>query len=119
MLHVYQQTLDAFPDTSWACYSPRPGTKSEHPLGRACDITFGNPIGQRPTPEQRELGWDVTNWVKDNAETLGVEYLIWDGKIWSLKRDDEGWREYNGGGMHDPSDITGGHYDHLHITVSE
>jgi biotin carboxyl carrier protein len=119
MLHVYQQTLAAFPDTSWACYSPRPGTKSEHPVGRACDVTFGNPIGQRSTPEQRELGWDVTNWLKDNAETLGVEYLIWDGKIWSLARDDEGWREYNGGGMHDPSDITGGHYDHLHITVSE
>ena len=80
---------------------------------------FGNAIGQRPTPQQRELGWEVTNWVKDHAEALGVEYLIWDGKIWALSRDDEGWREYNGGGMHDPSDITGGHYDHLHITVSE
>ena len=45
---LYQQTLAAFPDTGWGCYSPRPGTKSEHPLGRACDITFGNRIGQRP-----------------------------------------------------------------------
>lgn len=119
MLHAYEQTYAAFPDTTWACYSPRPGTQSEHPLGRACDAAFGNAIGQRPTPQQRELGWQVTNWVKDHAEALGVEYLIWDGKIWALSRDDEGWREYNGGGMHDPSDITGGHYDHLHITVSE
>ena len=23
------------------------------------------------------------------------------------------------GGMHDPNDVTGGHYDHVHITVKE
>ena len=84
MLHLYQQTLAAFPDTGWGCYSPRPGTKSEHPLGRACDITFGNRIGQRPTPAQLDTGWKVTNWMKDNAEVLGVEYLIWQGQVWSV-----------------------------------
>ena len=119
MLHLYQQASATFPDTSWACYSPRPGTRSEHPLGRACDITFGNPIGGRPTLEELEAGWAVTNWMKDHAKTLGVEYLIWQGQIWSLARADEGWRPYNGGGMHDPSDVTGGHYDHLHVTVQE
>lgn len=117
MLHLYQQTLAAFPDTGWGCYSPRPGTKSEHPLGRACDITFGNQIGQRPNPAQLEAGWRVTNWMKDNADVLGVQYLIWQGQIWSLARDADGWRPYNGGGMHDPASITGGHYDHLHVTV--
>lgn len=93
MLHLYQQTLAAFPpDTGWGCYSPRPpGTKSEHPpLGRACDITFGNRIGQRPTPPaQLDAGWKVTNWMKDNADVLGVEYLIWQGQIWSVARDAE------------------------------
>ncbi|GAA2121880.1 M23 family metallopeptidase [Kocuria atrinae] len=117
MLHLYAQTTAAFPDTSWACYSPRPGTVSEHPVGRACDGTFGNAIGEQPTAEQRELGWEVTNWMKDHAETLGVEYLIWDGLIWSLARDAEGWRPYDGGGMHDPDDVTGGHFEHLHVTV--
>ncbi|NHN54359.1 M23 family metallopeptidase [Calidifontibacter sp. DB0510] len=117
MLHLYQQGTAAFSDTSWACYSPRRGTRSEHPLGRACDLTFGNAIGQHPTPAQLEAGWEVTNWMKDHAETLGVEYLIWQGKIWSLARDAEGWRDYTGGGMHDPGDVTGGHYDHLHVTV--
>ncbi len=117
MLHLYQQGTAAFPDTSWACYSPRPGTRSEHPLGRACDLTFGNAIGQHPTPAQLEAGWDVTNWMQDHAETLGVEYLIWQGKMWSLARDADGWRDYSGGGMHDPGDVTGGHYDHLHVTV--
>ncbi|WGX98861.1 M23 family metallopeptidase [Nocardioides sp. L-11A] len=117
MLHLYTQSIAVFPDTSWVCYSPRPGTVSEHPLGRACDGTFGNAIGEHPTPEQRELGWEVTNWMQDHAETLGVEYLIWDGLIWSLARDAEGWRPYDGGGMHDPDSIAGSHVDHLHITV--
>lgn len=117
LAHLMAQTKAAFPDAGWGCYSPRPGTKSEHPLGRACDITFGNAIGHYPTPGQLEAGWKVTNWMKDNAEVLGVEYLIWQGKIWSLARDDQGWRPYNGGGMHDPGNVTGGHFDHLHVTV--
>jgi hypothetical protein len=117
MAQAMAQAKTAFPDTSWACWSPRPGQQSEHPLGRACDVAFGNPIGTRPTPAQLEAGWQATNWLKANADTLGVEYLIWQGKIWSLGRDSEGWRPYNGGGMHDPTDVTGGHYDHLHITA--
>jgi hypothetical protein len=117
MLHLYEQTLAQFPDTGWGCYSPRPGTQSEHPLGRACDLTFGNAIGQYPTAEQLDYGWQVTEWMQTHAEALGVEYLIWQGKIWSLSRDAEGWRPYNGGGMHDPDNVTGGHYDHLHVTV--
>src|SRR3546814_7665455 len=59
-----------------------------------------------------DLGWKVTNWMKANAETLGVQYLIWQGKIWSVARSAKGWRPYDGGGMHDPASITGGHYDH-------
>ena len=117
MAYIMAQAKAAFPDTGWGCYSPRPGTKSEHPLGRACDITFGNRIGQRPTAAQLEAGWKVTNWMKDHADVLGVEYLIWQGKVWSVARADQGWRPYNGGGMHDPASITGGHYDHLHVTA--
>lgn len=119
LAHLMAQARAVFPDSSWACYSPRPGTRSEHPLGRACDITFGNRIGTHPTPAQLEDGWRVTNWMKDHAESLGVEYLIWQGQIWSLARDTEGWRPYDGGGMHDPGDVTGGHYDHLHVTVRD
>jgi murein DD-endopeptidase MepM/ murein hydrolase activator NlpD len=112
LLHLHTQATAAFPETSWACNSPRPGTVSEHPLGRACDLTFSNTIGQRPTPAQLEAGWQVTNWMKDHAQTLGVEYLIWQDKIWSLARDAEGWRDYTHG-----TDITTQHIDHLHVTV--
>lgn len=116
--YVLSQVRARFPESSWACWSPRPGTKSEHPLGRACDGTFGNSIGQAAKGHALEYGWEVTNWLKANATKLGVEYLIWQGKIWSVARSSEGWRSYNGGGMHDPAGITGGHYDHLHFTIA-
>ncbi len=41
----------------------------------------------------------------------------WQGLIWSAARNDGGWRPYDGGGVHDPESPTGGHYNHLHITV--
>ncbi len=116
--HVLAQVQKNFPDSHWSCWSERPGTKSEHPLGRACDGTFGKSIGTAATGPALDFGWTVTNWLKSNAETLGVEYLIWQGRIWSVARASEGWRPYDGGGMHEPNSVTGGHYDHLHFTVA-
>lgn len=116
---VLAQVEKNFPDSRWSCWSPRTGQKSEHPLGRACDGTFGNSIGTAASGHALDYGWEVTDWLKNNAETLGVEYLIWQGRIWSVARNSEGWRPYDGGGMHDPNSITGGHYDHLHFTVAD
>lgn len=115
--HILAQAQANFPESSWACWAPRPGQPSEHSLGRACDGTFGNSLGTAATGPALDYGWQVTNWLKDNAETLGVEYLIWQGRIWSVARRAEGWRPYDGGGMHDPNTVTGGHYDHLHWTA--
>lgn len=117
--HVLAQVREHFPATVWSCWSPRVGDKSEHPLGRACDGTFGNSIGTAATGNALDLGWRVTNWLKANAQSLGVGYLIWQGRIWSVARSSEGWRPYDGGGMHDPHNVTGGHFDHLHFTVAE
>lgn len=114
---VLAQVRQQFPNTAWSCYSPRPGQPSEHSLGRACDGTFGNSIGTAATGPALDMGWKVTNWMKTNAKTLGVEYLIWQGKIWSVTRSAEGWRTYDGGGIHNAFSTTGGHYDHLHFTV--
>lgn len=117
LAHLITETKGAFGEGSWACWSPRPGTKSEHPLGRACDITFSNRIGTLPNNDQIAQGWQMATWLQAHADALHVEYLIWQGQIWSRRRADEGWRAYDGGGMHDPTDPTGGHYDHLHVTV--
>src|SRR5699024_11800454 len=50
MRSVYEQTLSGFPESTWACWSERPGSKSEHPLGRACDVAFGDTISGWPDP---------------------------------------------------------------------
>lgn len=55
--------------------------------------------------------------MKDNADVLSVQYLIWQGQIWPLAREADDWRPYNGGGMHDPASITGGHDDHLAVLM--
>lgn len=117
--HILDQVQTAFPDSHWVCYSPRPGQASDHPLGRACDGTFGNAIGEAATGDALELGWAVTNWLQEHADILGIDYLIWQGQIWSAGRADEGWRDYDGGGMHDAESITGGHYDHVHLSAVE
>jgi len=115
--HVLAQLRNNFPDSSWACWSDRPGTDNEHELGQSCDGTFGNSIGHAASGSALTDGWRVTNWLKDNAKTLGVEYLIWQGRIWSVARAAEGWRRYDGGGMFDPTSVTGGHFDHVHLTT--
>ena len=104
----------SFPTSGGVATHPVPVRNRSIPwAGRA----ICNAIGQYPTAEQLTYGWQVTEWMQTHAEALGVEYLIWQGRIWSPGRDAEGWRPYNGGGMHDPDNVTGGHYDHLHVTV--
>ncbi|AYY12993.1 hypothetical protein EF847_10055 [Actinobacteria bacterium YIM 96077] len=115
--HLIAETRRAFPNAGWSCWDQRPGSDSDHPRGRACDVTFGNAIGEHPTDAQRTEGWRMTTWLQTHANALWVDYLIWDGLIWSLNRADEGWRPYDGGGMHNPDDVTGGHHDHVHLSV--
>ena len=101
-----------------SCWSKRPwNPDSDHPLGRGCDYTFGR-IGAFPDALDRERGWVLAEWLRVNADPLAVSYVIWQGQIWSSRRADEGWRPYTGGGVYDPSDPTGGHYDHIHVSVS-
>lgn len=114
---VMDLALAEFPGSSWSCWSPRPGTRSEHPLGRACDVTYGNALGEAPVGEALEQGWAMTAWLQTHAEVLGVDYVIWQGGIWSSRWRGAGWRPYDGGGMYDPTDVTGGHFDHLHVSV--
>jgi len=113
--YILAQVQAAFPGSTWACWSQRSG-RSEHPRGRACDGTFGNSIDTPATGAALEQGWTVVNWLKAHAQQLGVEYLIWQGRLWSVARAAEGWRSYDGGGTHDPASVTGGHLDHAHWT---
>jgi hypothetical protein len=118
MAHLYAETRNAFPHSYWSCYSPRPGMVSDHSIGKACDVTYGNRIGEFPAKEHVAAGWQMSHWLIEHAADLHVHYLIWQGKIWSINRASEGWRPYDGGRYYDPSSPTGGHYDHLHISVN-
>lgn len=73
----------------------------EHSQGIAVDIMVS---GAR--------GWEVAEFVRANYTALGVSYLIYAQKIWSVERSGEGWR-----GMSDRGSVTANHYDHVHVTV--
>ncbi|MGL5829396.1 MAG: hypothetical protein ACRC0L_07490, partial [Angustibacter sp.] len=90
--------------------------KSDHPKGRACDV-FPGPGGQRPSAAQKARGDKLAATLKAGAPKNNVSYIIWYGRIWSVEKADQGWRTYDGGGVYDPDDIIGGHFDHLHISM--
>lgn len=85
---------------------------SNHNTGNALDCTISNAIGTYPNAAQKEQGWKLANWLKKYASKLDVRYVIWQGKIWSVARSSEGWRNYTAG-----SGVTGGHYDHVHVSM--
>lgn len=70
-----------------------------HPAGRALDFMC--------TPAQ---GGPLAAYAQANANRLGVEYVIWQQRIWSTGRAAEGWR-----GMEDRGSATQNHMDHVHV----
>ncbi|WP_046469315.1 coiled-coil domain-containing protein [Allosalinactinospora lopnorensis] len=82
----------------------------EHPKGRACDFMVAK--YRMPTKEQNERGQAIADWAQDNAERLGIMYIIWRQQIWDIRRGDDGWRD-----MDDRGSITENHFDHVHISM--
>lgn len=73
----------------------------EHAQGIAVDIMVSG-----------EAGWQVAEFVRANYADLGVSYLIYSQRIWSVERGSEGWRP-----MSDRGSVTANHYDHVHVTT--
>ncbi|WP_143465832.1 hypothetical protein [Kribbella sp. ALI-6-A] len=97
-----------------SCWDPHLwNPTSDHPKGRACDVFVGG--DGRRAPAVRAKGDRIANWTIQTAGTTGVKYLIWYGKIWSARTGT--WKPYNGGGIYDPSNATGGHFDHVHVSL--
>ena len=57
----------------------RPDPLPDHPSGRAVDMM----IPDYRTSEGKAFGWQVAHWLKDHRTQLGIQYLIFDAKIWS------------------------------------
>ena len=94
----------------------RPGNpNSDHPAGNGVDVM----IPDYSSPAGVALGDAIAQWLVANRKKLGVKYVIWNERIWSVARADEGWRLcgttagscYNG-----PSD-TASHRDHIHVST--
>ncbi len=114
MLGRVEKGFGDLPVSCWDEHARNPS--SDHPRGRACDYTFGR-IGEFPGDDEVDDGWLLATWLKKNSKRLHVSYVIWQGQIWV--RGDDDWREYTGGGVYDPEDPTGGHYDHVHVSLKD
>lgn len=112
MIAQTRLAFGALPGSCWDEHAWNPD--SDHPDGRACDWTFGQ-LGSFPGPEDTRRGWLVAEWYRANAAALRISYVIWQGQVWIPR---SGWTRYGGGGVYDPTDPTGGHYDHVHVSVA-
>lgn len=124
--NAYEQVTAAFgrpgsdrPIRSAGCWDAHTwNPTSDHPKGRACDF-FPGPPSVFAHGADLDTGWRLATWLRLHADALHVAYVIWQGRIWTDGEPDlDGWgRAYAGGGIYDPQDPTGGHYDHVHMSI--
>ena len=99
VIAVHEAVCAAFPEiTTYGTYRD---DGSEHGQGLAIDIMVS---GSR--------GWEVAEFVRANYSELGVNYIMYSQKIWSVDRSGEGWRY-----VEDRGSATANHYDHVHVTT--
>jgi hypothetical protein len=99
VLAVHRAVCAAFPSiTSYGTY--RAGS-TDHASGRAIDIMVSG-----------SLGWEIAEFVRAHYDELGVTYVIYSQRIWSVDRAGEGWRA-----MSDRGSTTANHYDHVHVST--
>ena len=96
---VHAAVCANFPEIT--SYGTLRGGGGDHGVGRAVDIMISG-----------ERGWEVAEFVRENAAALGVSYVIYSQSIWSVERSGEGWR-----GMSSRGSTTANHYDHVHVSV--
>lgn len=89
-------------------YGHRSDTTPDHPSGRAIDVM----IPDYKSATGNALGWRIATELRANASRLGISYVIFDERIWSVARDREGWRVYNGG-----TSDSARHINHVHVNV--
>ena len=107
-----EYVYDHFPQTySIGGYSCRhingdSSTMSVHATGRALDIMLHTVEGEA----DNDLGDPIGNWLIENAEAIGIQFIIWDLYTWGAARN-PGQKGSHYGGAHP-------HHDHLHIELS-
>jgi hypothetical protein len=88
------------------------GTRSEHKEGRALDWKMSVKKKSQRTRVNKALAWITAN----NGEValrLGIMYVIWNQRIWSVYYPELGWRK-----MPSRGSATANHKNHVHISLS-
>ncbi len=98
IVKVHEAVCAEFPDIT--TYGTFRGD-GEHSQGLAVDIMVSG-----------DEGYAVAEFVRKYYAELGVSYVIYSQRIWSVERAGEGWR-----GMEDRGSTTANHYDHVHVTT--
>jgi len=108
MKHSYTEARLAGFSRYTHCY--RQASFGEHQKGRACDFAASKSgFAGAATGNDRTYGNNLAAWCINNADRLGVLYVIWYRQIWMPST---GWRAYNGG-----SDPSSAHTNHVHLSV--
>lgn len=95
---VHAAVCAAFPEiTTYGTFR----SDGEHAQGIAVDIMVSG-----------DRGYQVAEFIQKYYAELGVNYIIYSQRIWSVDRSGEGWRA-----MEDRGSVTANHYDHVHVTT--
>jgi murein DD-endopeptidase MepM/ murein hydrolase activator NlpD len=84
---------------------------SDHPAGNAVDIM----IPEYSSPAGVAQGDEVARWLLASRKQLGVKYVIWNERIWSVARQAEGWRNYCTSMPCDND--SNSHRNHVHVST--
>lgn len=96
-IKVYRAVCDRFPDV--LRYGGMAG-RGEHGTGQALDIMVRGARGD-----------EIAAFLMENRADLGIEYLIWQQRIWRPSTS-ASWR-----GMSSRGSDTANHMDHVHVTT--
>ena len=80
------------------------------PRPRHHDSPVGNDGQVGPDDADNDLGDPIANWLVQNAEAIGVQYIVWDKMQWSGRKD-PGQKLSTYGGSHP-------HQDHIHMELT-
>lgn len=86
--------------------------RSEHKEGRALDWHMSVRNASERKRVAKALKWITANH-GEVARRLGIMYVLWNQRIWSVYYPDLGWRD-----MEDRGSFTANHKDHVHISLS-
>lgn len=95
-VRALRAVCDRFPQiTSYGGLAPR----NDHAKGQAIDIMVTGSLGD-----------EIAQFLIDNAAELGINYIIWEQRIYTIDR--PGWRA-----MSDRGGATANHFDHVHVST--